>query len=893
MRVPLDWLREYCDPDLDVNGVEERLTMTGTKVEAIHHHGAVSVEGFVVGRVISCEGHPNADRLSVCTVDVGGANAGERVGGGDAGRADPGRADQGRADQGGTDPGGTDSGGAEAAGGVADGPVTIVCGAPNVAAGQRVAVALPGARMPDGMKIERVKLRGVVSEGMICSEQELQIGPGGEGILVLDETLLDGELAPGTPLSDVFTIATEVIELEVTPNRPDCLGVYGVARELHAATGAPLADEPWREDDGSPGPLPGVGVSVECPDLCPKFTARVFEGVTVGPSPLWLKACLSAAGQRPINNVVDITNYAMLLTGQPLHAFDLDRVAGGRLTVRRAHEEEPVTTLDGQVRTLDSEMVVIEDADGPTSIAGLMGGERSEVSDGTTRVLLEVANWHGPNIHRTSWALGVRSEASSRFEKGLAPEQIMWAQALATRLLVELCGASVSPGTIDIGGEGPAPKAIHLREARVRSILGVEIPRARQLEILTALDFQASEAPDGLEVTPPPVRRQDVTREADLIEEVARIDGLERIPATLPSRRGAYGVLSPEQRLRRSALDVLVGRGCHETVGWTFASSTVVDRLRLSAEDSRRHGPVVENPLSEDQSLLRTTLLGSLLDTAARNVARGMGDLRLFEVGTVFSVPRARGGHPNGGSDSPPDSQRPPDLSGRPDPLRDTGVGERRALAVALCGRLSEPSWNAPEPPVADFYAAKAMLEALASALRVGPLALEADPQPFLHPGRSAAIRLDSSGSIDMGDGSEPIGWIGELHPLVAQSWELPGGSVFEIDLDRLIAAAPQETGYEDLIGYPPVRQDLAVILPLEVPAARVLSAVREAGGELLRDVGVFDVYTGPQVGEGRRSLALSLSFRAADKTLTDEDVAPVRERVVDALTRLGGELRG
>jgi phenylalanyl-tRNA synthetase beta chain len=515
------------------------------------------------------------------------------------------------------------------------------------------------------------------------------------------------------------------------------------------------------------------------------------------------------------------------------------------------------------------------------------------VSDGTTRVLLEVANWRGPNIHRTSWALGLRSEASSRFEKGLAPEQTMWAQALATRLLVELCGASVSPGTIDIGGEGPAPKAILLREARVRSILGVEIPRARQLEILTALDFQASETPDGLEVTPPPVRRQDVTREADLIEEVARIDGLERLPATLPSRRGAYGVLSPEQRLCRSALDVLVGRGCHETVGWTFASPTVADRLFLSAEDPRRHGPVVENPLSEDQSLLRTTLLGSLLDTAARNVARGIGDLRLFEAGTVFSTPRARAGHPNGGSDSPSDPRRLSGLAGRPDPLRDTGVGERRALAVALCGRLSEPSWNAPEPPVADFYAAKAMLEALASALRVGSLALEADSQPFLHPGRSAAIRLDSSGSIDMGDGSEPIGWIGELHPLVAQSWELPGGSVFEVDLDRLIAAAPDETKYEDLIGYPPVRQDLAVILPLEVPAARVLSAAREAGGELLRDVRVFDVYTGPQVGEGRRSLALSLSFRAADRTLSDEDVAPVRERVVDALTQFGGELRG
>ena len=606
MRVPETWLREYCDPDLDVSGIEERLTMTGTKVEAIHHHGVGSTEGFVVGRILTCERHPDADRLSVCTVELGSARA------------------------------------------EGDGPATIVCGAPNVAAGQTVAVALPDAVMPGGMVIKRARLRGVVSEGMICSESELEIGPGGQGILVLDDLMVNAELAPGTPLADVLQIADEVIELEVTPNRPDCLGVYGVARELHAATGAPLAPEPWSEDPGSLGTVADAEVVVECPEECPRFTARVFEHVTIAPSPPWLAARLSAAGQRPIDNVVDITNYAMLLTGQPLHAFDLDRVSGGtqpgglgRLTVRRAREGEPVTTLDGQTRTLDSEMVVIDDADGPTSIAGLMGGERSEVQPDTTRVLMEVANWHGPNIHRTSWALGLRSEASSRFEKGLAPEQCMWAQAVAARLMVELCGATVLPGTIDIGGAewaGSPSSAIRLREARVRAILGIEIPRARQAEILGALDFTTAEAQDGLDVTPPPVRREDVTREADLIEEVARIDGLERLPATLPARRGAYGVLSHEQHLRRRALDALVGCGCYESVGWTFASPSLADRLRLDGDDPRRDAPVVENPLSEEQSLLRTTLLGSLLDTASRNVARGVTDLRLFEMGTVFAT---------------------------------------------------------------------------------------------------------------------------------------------------------------------------------------------------------------------------------------------------------------
>ena len=320
-------------------------------------------------------------------------------------------------------------------------PATIVCGAPNVAAGQTVAVARPGAVMPDGTKLKQAKLRGVVSEGMILSESELELSSGSEGILVLDGQLLDAELAPGTPLAEVLPIAMEVLELEITPNRPDCLGVYGVARELHAATGAPLAPAPWSEDPGTDGPVAGAEVIVECPELCPRFTARVFENVTIAPSPPWLKARLAAAGQRAINNVVDITNYAMLLSGQPLHALDLDRIAGARLTVRRAHEGEQVQTLDGQTRTLDAEMVLIEDADGPTSIAGLMGGARSEVAPDTTRVLMEAATWNGPNIHRSSWALALRSEASTRFEKGLQPEQCMHAQALATQLMIDLCGA--------------------------------------------------------------------------------------------------------------------------------------------------------------------------------------------------------------------------------------------------------------------------------------------------------------------------------------------------------------------------------------------------------------------------------------------------------------------
>ncbi len=814
MRVPLAWLREYCDPALDVHGIEERLTMTGTKVEAIHHHGVQALESFVVGHVLQAERHPDADRLSVCEVDLGAARP--------------------------------------------EGPATIVCGAANVAAGQSVAVARPGAVMPDGTKLKKAKLRGVASEGMILAEDELQIGVDHDGIMVLQQLLPGVELTPGAPLAAVLPIATEVLELEVTPNRPDCLGVYGVARELHAATDAPLAPAPWSEDPGSTGPLRGDGVDVqvqvECPELCPRFTARVYNDVTIAPSPPWLKARLMAAGQRPINNVVDITNYVMLATGQPLHAFDLDRVAGGRLVVRRAREGEQVQTLDGQTRTLDAEMVVIDDAGGPTSIAGLMGGARSEVQPDTTSVLMEVATWHGPAIHRASWALGLRSEASARFEKGLQPEQCLHAQALAARLMIELCGATLVPGTLDVGGDGPAPQTIALRESRVEAILGVPVARARQAQILGALDFQTADVPAGLDVTIPPLRRDDVTREADLIEEVARIDGLERLPATLPKRRGAYGLLTPEQRLRRRALDALVGRGLYEAVGWTFASPALADRLRLPPEDERRGAVVVENPLSEEQSQLRTTLLGSLLDVARHNLAHGASDLRLFEVGTVFR-------------------------------LKDSLIEEHRSLAVLLCGRLAPVDWRANtstvEPPRADVFAAKAVLETLSAALRVPDLSFLAKPEPFLHPGRSAAVLL----------GETPVGWLGELHPLVAQTWELPGAACLEVNLDLLTARGSQP-GYVDLIGFPPLRQDLAVMLPENTAAAVVLQAVREAGGRLLADVQVFDVYTGPQVGEGRRSLALSLAFRAPDRTLTDEDVAPVRTRIVAALAELGGELR-
>ncbi len=808
MRVGLEWLAEYCDPGLDVRELATRLAMTGTEVDRIHHHGVGNLDAFVVGRVLSAEPHPDADRLTICRVQI-----------------------------------------SESA------ETQIVCGAPNVAAGQTVAIARPGAIMPDGTKLKKAKLRGVSSDGMILAEDELAISSAHDETIVL----ADG-LEAGSPLDGVLPISTEVLELEITPNRPDCLGVYGVAREVHAATGAELSPPPWAEDPGSfTGDDVGVEVVVEATDLCPRFTARAFDGVTIGPSPMWLKARLVAAGQRPINNVVDITNYTMLLTGSPLHAFDLDRIAGAKLVVRRAGDGEQVVTLDGQTRVLDPDVCLIADADGPTSIAGVMGGLRSEVQNDTTRVLMEVASWDGPNIHATSTKLGLRSEASARFEKGLSVEQALEAQVVACKLMLELTGARLRPGTVDVGpaaaltrgearatgmaggvgGRGAPAPTIRLRDARVSGLLGVEIERAESALHLRRLGFATAKRDDGLDVTVPHWRRNDVTREADLVEEVARLHGVnDQLPATLPSRRGAVGVLSPAQRLRRRAEDALAGRGLLEIVGWSFEAPGIDDRLRLPAGDPRRSHVVIENPMSADQSVLRTTLLGSLLGAVAHNAARGQGMPGLFESGGVYRATGEKLPH------------------------------EHHAIGAAVPG---------------DVFAAKGWVEALMRALRVEGT-FDRAPQPFLHPGRSAEVRV----------GEEVVGWVGDVHPLVAAHWDLTGVAAFELDLDAVIAVAQTVPRYEDLTSFPELREDIAIVVDAGVPAATVLATVRAAGGKLLARAEVFDVYRGEQIAAGRTSLAIALTFRAKDRTLTDADVAPVREKIVARLAKdLGGELRG
>ena len=814
MKVPFSWLREYCDPGLSAEEVAALLAAKAVEVERVLTVGAPSADGFLVGRVISAEKHPNADRLSVCVVDDG---EGER---------------------------------------------TIVCGAPNVAAGQTVAVALPGAVMPGGMKLGKAKLRGVESDGMILSERELELGDDKDGIMVLGEAA-----EPGTPLAELFPVSDHVLELDLNPNRSDCLGVYGVAREVHAITGAPLAAPPWA-DDVEPASGTNVAdvasVRVEVPELCPRFTARAFEGITMGASPLWLRARLRGAGQRSISNAVDITNYVMLMTAQPLHAFDLDRVPGGEVIVRVARDGETMTTLDGVERTFDTETVLVCDREGPSGIAGIMGGQVSEVAETTTRILLEAATWNGVNILRTSSLLGLRTDASARFEKQLHPELASRAQRVASRLFVELCGAQLLPGTIDELAEMPSPHVVSLRSTRLDSMLGTHVELDEARASLEALEFEVADGGGGtIEVTVPVHRHYDTTREADLIEEVARLHGLDQLPRTLPAHGDRSGGLSHEQALRRRAEDALVGLGFDEIVSWHFVADDLAGKLGID--------------------------LRAVVDRATPSRASTPGCGPRSWAGS--STPRATTSRatPSASPSSSPVAPTCPRLRTRRAPLAmassPAGCRPRCARSIASAAwrsvRWCRPPGAQPARPRASTTR-RALWRCSAQRSPSSPRS----PLP-----RSPSFTLGAP-PASRSAGATPAGWA-SFTRAVAGAWDLPGGAGFEIDVARFVEASTAgREPYRDVTTFPPLVQDLAVTVPEDVPAGGVREAVVGAAGELLESARVFDLYRGAQVGEGRKSIAVRLEFRAADRTLTDEEVAPLRDAIEKALEGLGGSLR-
>ena len=753
MKIPLSWLREYVRVDVTTAEIAEALSVGAAEVEGVERVGVQGELGlFRVGHVLEAEKHPDADRLQLTSVDVG-----------------------------------------------EDRPYSIVCGAWNFGAGAKVAVALPGATLPNGLTLERRKLRGQVSEGMILAEDELDLGADHAGIIVLDDAL-----EAGTPLADVLPLVDEVIDLEATGNRADLFAVYGVAREVAALLGGELlpmpGQDPSREGDEA------VGIGIEDPEGCLRFIGRVVRDAVVGDSPLWLKARLRHAGVRSISNVVDVTNYVMLALGSPLHAYDLDLLRGG-LVARRAREGEEVQTLDGVERTLSAEDLVIADGERAVGLAGIMGGEETEVTDTTADILLEAANFEPVGILRSSERHSLRTEGSNRWEKGVDPYVAGPAATYATQLIVELSGGRWT-GAEDVQAELPQPALIELRPQRASGLMGLDVPAAEQAELLGRVGFERLDG--GFRV--PTWRARDVTREVDLIEEVARFK-LPEIPFTLPRREAMFGRLTREQRLRRHVEDVLVGAGYAEAYTPTFAAE---GDLRLP------------EPLSAEAAALRTVLYASLLEPARRNADAGEEAVALFEVARVYR-----------------------------------GVG----------ADLPEEHWHVAGIADGGFAEAKWGVEQIYSALGIEP-AYERTNVPHLHPGKAAKTAQ---------------GWLGELHPALLDGvW-----GAFEVDLDELAEAAPQVASFEEVSPYPEVRQDLAFVVDEDVPAAEILAEIREAAGDLLRELAVFDEYRGEQTGEGKRSLAFRLSFGSSDGTLTDEDVAPVRASIVDALaTRFDAVLR-
>jgi phenylalanyl-tRNA synthetase beta chain len=760
MRIPVSWLREYVPLEMPVRELADRLVISTCEVDRIETVGVPDTDGnlglFRVGRVLEAGKHPNADRLQLCRVDVG-----------------------------------------------EDGPRQIVCGAWNFGAGATVAVALPGAVLPGGRTLERAKLRGQVSDGMILSERELELGDDHTGILVLSEPW-----APGTPLGDVVPLTDTVLELETSHNRPDLLAVYGIAREVAAlfdlALEPPPGEDPPREEDEP------VDVRVEDYEGCPRYIGRIFRDVAIRPSPLWLKARLLAAGMRPISNVVDVTNYVMLALGNPLHAFDLSTLAGGRIVVRRARRGETLRTLDGVIRELEPYDLMIADAERSVALAGIMGGEETEIGEATTEVLLEAANFEPYTIFRTSERLRLRTEGSNRWEKGVDPYLAEQAAKLATQLLVELGGARWT-GHADVLAGLPERPVVRFRPARTDAVIGIETPPHEQHAILRRLDFEV----DGEQVVVPTWRARDVTREIDVVEEVARFR-LDAVPFRLPMRQAMFGRLSKAQRIRRLIQDVLVGFGYSETYTWS-----------LLPEDPEPGAVELQEPISSEQAVLRTSLVDGLIASARRNVDAGNEQIALFELAHVYL--------PSG-------------------------------------ERLPEERWHVGGITEGGFPRAKGVVEGLYDALAI---------EPHFEP--ASDLRRAGPGA------RTEEGWV-----LALRDPELPGDwGAFELDVDQLVARVPDLVVYEDVITYPPVRQDLAFSVDEDVPAGELVAVAHEAAGPELREMLPFDVYRGDQVGPGRKSIAFAVAFQSPERTLSDEDAAAVRERIVSALARrFGATLR-
>ena len=795
MKIPMKWLREYVDIKLDAEKYSDKMIWSGTAVEGYDKTGS-QFDGVVVGKIVSCVDHPNSDHLHVCMVDVGREE-----------------------------------------------PLQIVCGAPNAREGIYVAAALDGANLPGG-KIKKGKIRGEVSNGMLCSGPELDVPAelyphiGDEGIMELS-----GEYAPGTDVKVEFGLGDDVIDFEILANRPDCLSVWGIVRESAAALNEYCVMPEIAVEENGEGTFDDYAkVIVEDTENCPRYCARVIKDVKIGPSPKWMREYLYGAGVRPINNIVDITNFVMLETGHPMHAFDLSKVRENTIVVRRAKAGEPLTTLDGKEYTLDESMLVIADKERATGLAGIMGGEESEIVDDTASVLFECAAFDRTNNRLTSRKLGIRTEASGRFEKGVRAATAMEALDRACMLVNMLDCGKVVPGCFD---NYPAPvekKEIVASVQRIRNLIGVDIPAEVMEDILGRLNIEVEISGDEMVCTAPDYR-EDLVTEADIAEEVLRIYGYEHIPSTLMNAVTMPGKRSERQLFTDRVRSAMVGMGMFETLSYSFISPKWIANLELDASDWRNAPVKLLNPLGEDTSVMRTTLAPTMLDVMAGNINRGVNEGSLFEVNFAF---------------------KPTEAGKLPE--------QKQQLCIGMFG------------DDVDFYSIKNAVEWLLAMYGV-KAEIAAAGDSYYHPGRKAVLNVNDV----------QVAQLGEVHPDVAEKFGIDSRRVYlaEVDLDVLKQAEVAIYGIKELPKFPAVTRDIAVVVDEKVGTGTMLETIRKGGGKTLEDVKLFDIYRGEKLGENVKSVAYSITFRAADRTLTEQEINKSMDRILTKLNmEHGAEIR-
>ncbi|MEW6334791.1 MAG: phenylalanine--tRNA ligase subunit beta [Thermodesulfobacteriota bacterium] len=798
MLVSVKWLRDYVDVDVTPAEMAERLTMAGLEVDALEERRP-AFSGVKVARILSLKPHPDADHLSLCDVTAG------------------------------------------------ESTYPVVCGAANIRVGDCVPLALAGATLPGGLVVRTSRIRGERSDGMLASEEELGIGTDASGIMILP-----ADLSPGAELAELDELRDTVLDIGVTPNRADCLSITGVAREWAAIAGGALRIPAALPAESGEDIRELTSVTILDPDLCPRYTARIIKGVRIGPSPLWIRQRLEAVGLRPINNVVDVTNFVMMELGQPLHAFDYRFLEEGRIVVRRSRAGEPFVSLDGRERILNEGTLLICDGVKPVAIGGIMGGLNSEIQTDTETILLESAYFNPASIRRTSREMAMGTDAAFRFERGIDPEGVIPALNRAADLIARIAGGTVCRGLIDAYPQKiETAGRIPLRIRRVNDILGTSISGEEILRILGSLQMAVEPVGEDCFAVTPPTCRVDIVREIDLIEEVARLSGYDRIPATLPAVSATTGIRQGRAVLEGKLRDIMTGAGYSEAINYSFISPSAVDRLGIDQTDQRRRHVEIRNPLTEEQAVMRTTMVYSLLLNAGKNADCGRFDLKIFELGRTF-IGRGAGELPL----------------------------EENRLACMLAGLRYEDRWHSGDLR-ADFYDLKGCIENMLDACCIPmPSFRSGMHEPFLHPGKSCGVY----------SGEDRIGSLGEVHPDVLARMDLKGPIVVcELDLDRMAALSARKISFRSIPRFPSSSRDVAFLVRTDQEAREILLPAGDPPEELLEKVQIFDIYEGKNLPAGTKSLGLRFSYRSADRTLTDDEVNEVHGRIVKRIVGATG----